>query len=131
MTFCKFIMHELSLAQNLTQQLLDLASAHRAQQVLGARLAVGANAGVVIDSLRFGFEILCKEQPILHSCTLNIEERPAQVYCLHCGALDAAEAVPGTRSCPRCGGIELFLRGGDELTLLSVELDLPPEPSTP
>lgn len=120
-------MHEFSLAQNLTQQLLELAITHQANRVLNARLAIGNEAGVVLDSFRFGFDVLCDEQPLLTGCGLEIEVRQTQPRCPVCGPLDAPTDATGggRRCCPRCGDQQLSFSGGNELTLLRVELDLP------
>jgi Zn finger protein HypA/HybF involved in hydrogenase expression len=43
-------MHEFTLAQGLHSQLLELAYEHQVAKVLKAEVAVGDNAGIVIES---------------------------------------------------------------------------------
>jgi len=51
-------MHEISLVQAMLQQLSDLAYQNNASKVLKITMEIGVNSGVVVDSFRFGFDIM-------------------------------------------------------------------------
>jgi len=53
-------MHEFSLAQGLFDQLLDLLDEHGAEKIIMAEVGVGHDAGIVVDSFTFGFDVLAQ-----------------------------------------------------------------------
>ena len=53
-------MHEFSLAQGLHNQLMDLRHEHQATKVLEAEVSIGADAGIVVESFVFGFNVLAE-----------------------------------------------------------------------
>ncbi len=67
-------MHEFSLAQGLTRQLVDLASLHAVQKICTVRVAIGTRSGIVVDSFSFGFEVLAKETTLIRDAVLEISE---------------------------------------------------------
>jgi hydrogenase nickel incorporation protein HypA/HybF len=65
-------MHELAIVQSVVEAIHDrLGDA----EVATVRLAVGTSAGVVVDSIRFSFDVL-KEDTSLAGATLVIDEPP-------------------------------------------------------
>ena len=67
-------MHEFSLAQGLTRQLVELADEHGAEKICTVRVAIGTRSGIVVDSFCFGFEVLAKEHPLIREALLEISE---------------------------------------------------------
>jgi len=65
-------MHEFSLAQNLHTQLLDLVSENQLKKVLKAEVAIGDNAGIVVESFVFGFNVLSEGHEATHGMNLVI-----------------------------------------------------------
>lgn len=126
-------MHELSLAQNLIEELLVYAEEHNAEEITKAALLLGPFSGVVADSLTFGFNILKKE----HAQTKNTElviEIPTPTYrCRKCGEITIRETTSGLSAhqyqltgqipCEHCGTIELTPEGGNELILQQLEME--------
>ncbi|MHB8810656.1 MAG: hydrogenase maturation nickel metallochaperone HypA/HybF [Desulfobulbaceae bacterium] len=114
-------MHEFSLAQGLVNQLLSLADRHHARKICTVRVEIGSMAGIVADSFSFGFEVLSRENSLLHHAVLEIIEVCPQHRCLDCGAI-----IPFTASvlsCPQCGSQRLTRQGGDDLILTQVEME--------
>ncbi|CAG35744.1 hydrogenase maturation nickel metallochaperone HypA [Desulfotalea psychrophila] len=66
-------MHEFSLAQGLHDQLLDLAHEHEAQRVQKAEICIGENAGIVVESFLFGFDVLASQNDITRDTELVVE----------------------------------------------------------
>jgi hydrogenase nickel incorporation protein HypA/HybF len=84
------------------------------------KVRVGELAGVQADSLVFCFEAIVAGTPY-DAATLAIEYIPAVRQCCACGT-----TFPGGRflaSCPACGGADVPLEGGGELSVTEVELD--------
>ncbi|MGB3210285.1 MAG: hydrogenase/urease maturation nickel metallochaperone HypA [Desulforhopalus sp.] len=63
-------MHEFSLAQGLHNQLMDLVDEHRQAKVLKAEIMIGDNAGIVVDSFLFGFDVLARESGVTRGMEL-------------------------------------------------------------
>lgn len=120
-------MHELSLCQDLIDQLEDLVETHQARSVAWARVQVGMLAGVEAQLLESAFTI-ARAGTVADSAELVIEVVPPLVSCDACG--HEGEVSPGNLRCPACGGAETRLVRGDELILAQVELVVA-EPSPP
>lgn len=115
-------MHEISLVQNLLRQLNDLAAENQAGKILRVTLEIGPLSGVVIDSFRFGFDILAAEDERVKGARLIIETPAARYACTRCGqVVETAEGRPD--GCPACGDPLLFPQGGDDLILRQVEME--------
>lgn len=122
-------MHELSLCQDLIDQLEELAAAHEARAVAWARVEVGLLAGVEARLLESAFAI-AKAGTVADAAELLIEVVPPVVFCAACGR--ESEASPGNLRCSGCGSGETRLVRGDELILARVELVLDEdEPGSP
>lgn len=115
-------MHEISLVQNLVQQLKELATANKATKILTVTMEIGPLCGVVVDSFRFGFDIISAEEEFLRGAALVVEIPEVEYACSGCGLVTKSA---GTRPdcCPNCRETTLFGRGGDDLILRRVELE--------
>ena len=115
-------MHELSLVQNLLDQLEELVRQHSKERVLRVTLEIGSFAGVVEDSLRFAFEILAPDRPATKTAVLEIVQAEVRYCCLDCDheQTDQSQRPDG---CPKCGSERLLPLGGDEMILQQVEIE--------
>jgi len=114
-------MHELSICQGLLSQVKRVAKENDARSVALIRIRVGALSGVEPPLLERAFEI-AREGTVAQEAELEIETGPVVVKCQECGA---SSAVPANRLvCQYCGEWRVNVTEGDELLLLSVELNL-------
>ena len=124
-------MHELSLAQALLAQVLELARQHGAERVIRVEVVIGPRAGVVIDSFRFGFEALRQDHAPTRETRLEITVPPLVFRCPSCGREFTDEdsqdrknpVIPAASPCPDCGHAQCPGEGGDELILKQVEME--------
>ncbi len=65
-------MHELSLAQGLLDQLAALARQHRASRIVRVEVAIGRQAGIVVDSFVFGFNAIRTTLEVTREATLVV-----------------------------------------------------------
>lgn len=111
-------MHEMSVATNI----LDLAEksmdGHR--QLLSVTVQIGALAGLEIESLRFSFEALRKSTPY-PEVQLVIEEVPGTGVCESCGREIHMEEPFAL--CPACNTYSVRVTRGQELKLISIEVE--------
>lgn len=113
-------MHELAICQGLLSQVHKVAAENRARSVELIRLRVGGLSGVEPPLLERAFEI-ARAGTIASEAVLEIEEGPVVVKCRECGA---SSAVPVNRLvCQYCGEWRVSVIEGEELLLLSVEIE--------
>ena len=113
-------MHELSICQALVDQLRDLAARESAQRVTRVLLRVGPLSGVEPELLAHAFPIAAA-QTVADGAAISVEDAPVRVRCRSCGAQSDAEA--GSLVCGLCGDFRTDLVSGDEMLLVSVELE--------
>lgn len=115
-------MHEISLVQGLLQQLANLACENKMTKVRTVTMQIGPLSGVVIESFRFGFDVLSKKDTLTKEAHLVIHTAPVRYKCTKC---DFAFIVEENRpdQCLQCGEIFLLAEGGDDLVLQQVEME--------
>jgi len=113
-------MHELSVCQNLVQQLEDIATQHHAQSVSLVRIRIGPLSGIEPQLLAQAFP-LASAGSIAEGATLHTEVLPIKIRCQTCG--HEGEAQPNRLLCSACGDWHTQLISGDEMLLASVELN--------
>ena len=112
-------MHELSLCQDILDQLQELALQHGAVSVSRVEVEVGVLSGVEPQLLEQAF-LSARMGTIAEHAVLVTEVVSPRVSCLSCGAETAASASDLT--CRACGGTETRLIRGGELILARVQM---------
>lgn len=108
-------MHELSITQSLIGAVIERVGD---RHVTGVNLRIGRLSGVLPDAVRFCFEVVSPGTP-LAGAVLNIDEPTGSGLCRDCGTEFALEEP--ILLCP-CGSADVFVTGGRELTVTSVEV---------
>lgn len=113
-------MHEMSLCQSLIDIILEQQATAGFQRVLCVRLVIGALSHVAPEAIEFGFEVVARGT-VVEGARLEIERPSGQAHCLAC----SVEVTITRRDdpCPRCGGFQLVVTGGDEMRLRELEVD--------
>ncbi len=112
-------MHELSLCEGVIRVLEESARREGFERVLTVWLEIGALAGVEIEAMRFGWEAV-KRGTLAEGARLEIIEVPGRAWCLPCGG--TVEIDQRFDPCPRCGGYQLQVTGGEELRVKELEV---------
>jgi hydrogenase nickel incorporation protein HypA/HybF len=118
-------MHELSIAVRLVEAAEEAAAGAGATRVRRVSVAVGALSGVVPGALLFAYDVAASGT-LLEGSELVIDEMPASVYCAACD-LESVLVDVLDRHCPRCGAWKVELRGGRELDIMSLEVEVQEE----
>ena len=113
-------MHELAVCQGLMTQVGRLAVREDAERITCIRLAIGPLSGVEPRLLADAFPIAAAGT-LAEDAELIVEAQPVRVQCLTCGAQSAASA--NRLLCGSCGDYRTRLLSGDELLLMSVDLE--------
>ena len=113
-------MHELAICQALMEQVETIARQHNAVKVTAIKLGIGPLSGVEEDLLKHAYPV-ASAGTIAEGAQLAIEVTPIRVKCTQCGA--ESDARVNKLVCAACGDWRTELISGDELTLITVELD--------
>jgi hydrogenase nickel incorporation protein HypA/HybF len=112
-------MHEMSICESLVQVIEEQAKSQGYNRVKAVYLEIGAFAGIEIDSLKFCFDVVCRDT-IADSAKLTITELNGVAWCFDC----EKEVTVSTRvdPCPECGGYSLRTKSGDEMRIKELEV---------
>lgn len=121
-------MHELSVCLALMSQVGRIAGEHGARRVEKIVLQIGPLSGVEPALLRNAFP-LAAAGTTAEGADLVIEHSAIVVECTGCGA--RTEAKPNRLICGDCGDYKTRLVSGEEMTLVTLELDLEQAPPNP
>jgi hydrogenase nickel incorporation protein HypA/HybF len=111
--------HELSLCQNLIDQLTGLVRQHGAVSVARLEVEVGALSGVEAQLLEDAFS-LARLGTVANGAELLTRTVVPRVRCRQCQA--EADAPANQLSCPSCHSLDTDLVQGQALILARVEL---------
>lgn len=112
-------MHELSLCQDMMDQVMAIAHQNRAEKVLRIIVRIGPLSGVEAQLLESAFTI-SRAGTLAEDAELVTETQAVRVYCGVCGT--ESEATVNNLLCRQCGDCDTRLVSGDELILARVEL---------
>ncbi len=112
-------MHELSLCQDLIDQVTELARKHKARAVSSVKVQIGQLAGVEPLLLESAFTI-ARAGTVAEQAEMLTEVVAPRVICNACGA--ESDATPANLLCSVCGSNDTRLIRGDELIFARVEL---------
>jgi hydrogenase nickel incorporation protein HypA/HybF len=110
--------HELSIALNIVDGVLEEAEQRGGLRVAAVHLRLGPLAGVDEQALQFAFPMACEGTP-LEGTQLIVQRTEAAVYCPVC----EREAPPASIDlrCPICGSCDARIFRGTELEITALE----------
>ncbi|RMH79497.1 MAG: hydrogenase maturation nickel metallochaperone HypA [Acidobacteria bacterium] len=114
-------MHEFSIVQSLLELVEEQARVYKAKEVKVIQLLVGVLSGVEPHLLELAFETI-KEGTVAQRAELRIEVERLKLYCRECGKESEKEELNAL--CPHCQSLNTEIRGGQELLLKSLELEV-------
>ena len=113
-------MHELAICQSLMNQVTEIAREHDAQSVTSVIVGIGPLSGVEARLLKNAYSI-ARAGTVAENAELVIECLPLRVSCTQCNS--ESEVLPNKLTCKQCGDWRTTLISGDEMMLMSVELE--------
>lgn len=116
------IMHELAICQSLMDQVESIADERDARCVTLIKIGMGPLSGVEAQLLKNAYPI-ASVGTVAEQAELIIETLPVRVRCNQCGG--ESDVLPNKLTCKQCGDWRTTLVSGDELLLMSVELERP------
>ena len=113
-------MHELAICQALMSQIEAIAEERKASNVVSIVIGMGPLSGVEAQLLQHAYPV-ASAGTVAEGAELVIENLPVRVECTQCGS--ESDALPNKLVCKQCGDWRTTLISGDELMLMSVELE--------
>lgn len=115
-------MHELSLAQELIEQIIEVATHEHAVRVERVVVVIGTYSGVEPEAFEFAFPFAA-ENTVSEGAELVIEEETPRAVCNTCHF----QFVPNLTLliCEKCGSDDVTLQGGREFMIRSIDLEVP------
>jgi hydrogenase nickel incorporation protein HypA/HybF len=113
-------MHELAICQSLIDQLETIARERDAVLVTSVIVGIGPLSGVEARLLKNAYPV-ASAGTVAENAELVIESLPVRVKCPSCNS--ESEVPPNKLVCKQCGDWRTTLVSGDELMLMSVELE--------
>ena len=113
-------MHELSLAEAINNTVKGLCSFSECARVRRVALKIGHMRQVDPELLSFAFGVVAKGT-LSEGAELSILELPIVFKCHSCGKESPSEGT--VFMCPACGGTNVELLSGMELTIESMEVE--------
>ena len=114
-------MHEYSIVQSLIDLADENAKKNNAKKVTKLEIKVGVLSGVEIPLLQTAFDTF-KEDTICHDAEFIIVSQPVVIKCKKCG--EESELQNNEYSCPKCNNQDLEVLDGEDMYLMSLELDI-------
>jgi hydrogenase nickel incorporation protein HypA/HybF len=113
-------MHEMSLAEGISQIIEDAARREAFRQVRRLRLEIGQLANVEREALGFALEVVLRGG-IAGQAVIEMLEAPGRGWCFDC---DAEVSIGSLLDpCPRCGGYGVRATGGTEMRVVDLEVE--------
>ena len=119
-------MHELAICQSLMDQIEGIARERNAVCVTSIVVGIGPLSGVESQLLKNAYPV-ASAGSIAEDAELLIEQLPLKVKCTRCGS--ESDALPNKLTCKQCGDWRTTVVSGDELLLMSVELERRGDPA--
>jgi hydrogenase nickel incorporation protein HypA/HybF len=113
-------MHEYGLCEGVLETVRQRADG---RQVAGIRVRFGVRHAVAEESLAQAFSFVAAGTEAA-GAVVELVTVPATIDCRDCGLL--AETTDVLAVCPRCGGDDVAISGGDEMTLESITYERAP-----
>lgn len=113
-------MHEMSLCESVLKIIEDQAAAQGFLTVNVVRLEIGKLSHAEPEAMRFCFQAVA-QGTLAGDATLEILRPPGHAWCMTCS--ETVEIAERYDPCPKCGGHQLQVTGGDELRIKELEVD--------
>lgn len=113
-------MHEFSIVRSLLDLCEKNAAEHDARAVTKVSVKIGVLSGVEPELLKTAFETF-KEGTICHGALFDMLVQPVTVACKKC---DWEGSLPENLfHCPACESEEITVTDGEEMYLMSLEME--------
>ncbi len=115
-------MHEYSIVQSLLDLIEENAKKHNAKEVGKVVVKIGVLSGVEPHLLQIAFDTF-KEGTICENAKMEMIIQPIVVKCRECLKESTFEKNEIFFECRHCGGVDLEVLDGEDMLLMSLEME--------
>ncbi len=115
-------MHEYSIVQSLLDIIEEHAQKHGAKSVRKVVVKIGVLSGVEPHLLHVAFDTF-KEGTICQEAELQMNIQPIIARCRSCNETNEYPNVQIFFECRHCGSVDLEIVDGEDMLLMSLEMD--------
>ncbi len=113
-------MHELSICEGIIQLIDEQAVAQNFQSVEKVSLEIGKLAGIELEALKFGFDVVIKGT-VAEKAKLEIIQVEGMGWCMPCEKNVSVNEL--FDACPECGSHQIQITSGNEMRVKELEVD--------
>jgi hydrogenase nickel incorporation protein HypA/HybF len=113
-------LHELSIAEEIRDEVLAQAKKHGAKKVTKIKLIIGEATSIVADALIFAFES-AGSGTIMQKAKILIKSEKVMARCKGCSKKFAVKEL--NYICPKCKGTSIEITSGKEMIIQSIEME--------
>ena len=113
-------MHEYSIVQALLTQCEDIARENEAESITKIVVKIGKMSGVEPSLLETAFNTF-KEKTICDGAEFVLNIQPLVIECKACGTVTELEKI--YYKCPVCESLDVRVIDGEEMFLMSLEME--------
>jgi hydrogenase nickel incorporation protein HypA/HybF len=114
-------MHEVHLVQAIVEAVEKQAAAQAARSVTWVKIRFNALTSHSADHVRFSFDIIKQDRPLLKNAELRLNEVEPLLHCQKCQHQFHGHHLPDV--CPKCGSIEVLAVNPTDLVLEGFEVE--------
>jgi len=113
-------MHEMSITQNILEDVKEHLSGIQYTRILNIKIKVGELTALDPSSLQFCYDVIKRDTPF-ENVPLIIEEIPLTGHCNNCSAEINIENF--LFLCSNCGSTDVTIISGEELLLSEINVE--------
>jgi hydrogenase nickel incorporation protein HypA/HybF len=112
-------MHEYSLTQSIIEILNDVIKKEKIKKIKQIDFLLGAFANIEPDSIRFYYDFLSKDNPVLKKAKLVFNKSPINYYCRHCKKYFSTDSKD--LKCIYCASKDISMKDTEDIKIISIE----------
>ena len=113
-------MHEYSIVQSMLNQCENVAKQNNATKVTKVVVKIGVMSGIEPDLLQTAFDTF-KLDTMCEDCEYIQQIQPIKIKCKQCN--QESELSKNEYNCPQCQSIDIDVIDGEDMYLMSLELE--------
>ena len=114
-------MHEVHLVRAIIETVEKQAAQKRAKRVKRVRIRFNPLTSHSGDHVRFSFDVVKKEIPLVRDATLELTEVEPMLLCMKCANKFPGHHLPDV--CPKCGSVNVSAVHPTDMVLESFEIE--------
>jgi hydrogenase nickel insertion protein HypA len=116
----EIVMHEVALVRAIVEVVEKQATAHKVRRIKSVTIRFNALTSHSADHVRFSFDIVKQDRPLLAGAKLKLNEVEPMLRC-KCGNEFHGHHLPDV--CPKCGALEVTAVNPTDMVLEGFEFD--------